>query len=621
MRIPILVTLAVFGALMHSTVAGAAAPSVTVQTLEGLFGAVSAISINSEATSITLETDTGPVEITATAATSVRIPGLGTASALDLAVGDSVAVRARVDNGTARLALDILVRPDQPVRTRHFIGVVTSVNEDGTLGIQDRHGNRIVASWLSDSPDLRPGELVTAALDHDLRAGFLLITGLDRAVASLDRIQAALEQSQQSQAADTLEALRGRLAESAAQHLTILESISHRAAAALQDRIRQERDSAQSAYAAALSRFQAGRPSAQLSGTIDAIDTQRRLVTIVSQDLGARQVLFAEDTSIRFQGQEILFRELDLGNRVIVRYELDDDSAVWVNVLAGEVLRPGLADVLLPMARSGATTGTMDGPAVGPGEAALSGLVHSFIAKVVPNNFSILTLDKEVLIFNHTAETIVRRNGRQVSINEVEVGDLVSPGTRYLTGPGTGYTEEAAGGSSPIAGQLLVVLDLKSPGPASIRGTVRGIALSPEGEGEVTIISDRLDAVTLSVTGATQLTREGRAIEVADLALGQRVLSGAYDPISGSAMSLVVEPARSRQVRGEVTAIDEARMTVTITPGRGDPVQLLVLESTPTRIALRGNPNPRFENIEVGDRVRVALYDPDTLEAFRLVIT
>ena len=104
-------------------------------------------------------------------------------------------------------------------------------------------------------------------------------------------------------------------------------------------------------------------------------------------------------------------------------------------------------------------------------------------------------------------------------------------------------------------------------------------------------------------------------------AVGQRVVNGTYDPISGEALTLTLEPSRTQQVSGEITAVDEERMAVTITPRRGDPVELLLLESTPVRITLRGNAGPRFSDLHVGTQVRIALYDPDSSLAYRLVVT
>ena len=679
MRIPSLAVLLTLSALMLSITAGAGSLSPASQTVQGLFGTVSSISPGPELTIITVEAEAGPVEISATLETDVRIPGQRQAFAEDLTVGDPVAVRAAPDGETGILALSILVRPDRPVRNSHFTGVVTSITEDGLVGIRDRQGNEISATNLSEIGDLRPGEVVTAALEQDLPSQSLLITGLDRATDTLDRIVVALEEAERSQATGVLEALRGRLAENGAHHLTILDNASQLVAPSLGVRVRQEKDLVQNAYADALTRFRAGPPSMQVSGIISEIDGQRQRLTIDSRGLASTEVAVDSNSSIKFRGQPLQFRDLDLGNRVIARYDLNTGTAVWITVLAGEVLDSELADVLLLMARSGETAGTIiavdtqdagaetitiEDRATGlpmvlivageslilPGnepdalgslldlqveasfdpesrsiikleelplesdQSTVSGVVHSFIAKVLPGNFSILTGQGEAQTFSHTTETVIHRDGRQVSINEVRVGDLVRPSTRF-------WEDSAAGQSSTGAGQVLVFLSLKSPMPASITGTIRGIAESPQGDGQVTIFSDRSDVLTVSLTDGTQLTSQGQSVAAAELAVGQRVVNGTYDPISGEALTLMLEPSHTQQVSGEITAVDEERMAVTITPTRGDPVELLLLESTPVRITLRGNPIPRFSDLQIGTQVRMALYDPDSSQAYRLVVT
>ena len=683
MRIPSLAVALALSALMLFITAASGSHSPASQTTEGLFGTVSSISPGPEITLITVETEAGPVEIAATTETDVRIPGRLRAAAGDLTVGDPVAVRGTPDGGADFLALSILVRPDRPVRTSHFTGVVTSIGEDGTVGIRDRLGNEISATILSDIGGLRPGEVVTAALEQDLASQSLLITGMDRATDTLDRIVAALEEAERSQATGVLAALRGRLAENGSFHLAILQTIlndaSQQAAPFIRAQVRQEKESVQNAYAGVLARFRAGPPAMQVSGIITRIDGQRQRLTIDSPGLASTEVAVDADSSIMFRGRQLLFRDLDLGNRVTVRYDLNTDTAVWIAVSGGEVLGPELADVLLPMALTGEIAGTVtavdtqDGGAetitigdratgrpmalfvageslILPGnepndlgslldlqvsasfdpeslfiikleelslesnQSTVSGVVYSFIGKVLTDNFSILTAPGEVATFSHNAGTVIHRDGRRVSIAEVRVGDLVRPSTRF-------WEASAAGPSATGDGQVLVFLGLKSPRPASITGAIRGIADSSQGDGRVTIFSDRSDVLTVLLTESTQLTSQGQPIAAAELAVGQRVVNGTYDPISGEALTLTLEPSRTQQVSGEITAVDEERMAVTITPRRGDPVELLLLESTPVRITLRGNAGPRFSDLHVGTQVRIALYDPDSSLAYRLVVT
>ena len=75
MRIPSLAILVTLSALTLSITAGAGSPSPVGQTVEGLFGTVFSISPGPQLTLITVETEAGPVEISATVETQVRIPG------------------------------------------------------------------------------------------------------------------------------------------------------------------------------------------------------------------------------------------------------------------------------------------------------------------------------------------------------------------------------------------------------------------------------------------------------------------------------------------------------------------------------------------------------------------
>jgi hypothetical protein len=171
-----------------------------------------------------------------------------------------------------------------------------------------------------------------------------------------------------------------------------------------------------------------------------------------------------------------------------------------------------------------------------PKQKAAWGVVHSFLPKKkeevgepLPGNLFVLTIDDEVLALHHTRETVIRRDGRQVSINEVRLGDLVRPNTRYLA-----------------ASKELVLLSLKSPRPASVRGTVQGVATTPQGQYRVTIVGDTLDMITVSVTGETELSRQGKPVRFADVVVGQRVLQGAYELTSLKALSLNLEPLQPR---------------------------------------------------------------------------
>ena len=639
----------------------------------GHFGVVSKVTSVSGASTITLDTSSGPVTVTARPeTTNVGIPGQERAFPRDISVGDSVAVLA-----SSGQAISILVKQERPVQTRHFIGVVTFVGEDSTVGITDDRGNQISAVGSGEVSDLRPGELVTAILSQDLRTGALVITGLERAIDNLARTQAALARAEQSGAAANLEVLKARLASNSTRHLTVLQEVAQRAPPGVRPRVRAELQTAQESYAPVLSRFDAGSPSAEVSGIITFVGSLNQPVTIQPPGLDQVDVSITTDTSIRFQGQEIGFNLLQLGNRVIAQYDLATQTSSRILVLPGERLDQGVAEGLLRTVGSGEATGVIidvdpdlvpprvtidlteplgaepltlslsaasviradgdqvqldailgnlvsvgfvletlevieiDTLTITPGQESVSGVVHSFIPKTkedlsepLPYNFSILTPDGEVRNLNHTKDTIIRRDGRQLDITRVRVGDLVRPNTRFVT-----------------ASNDLILLSLRSPQAAQVRGTIRSITISPEGQDQVTISGDGLEVLTVFVTPATDLDQLGQAIQFGDLAVGQRVLNGTHDPLSWEAIRLELGPPRSAQVRGQITAIDLSDLAITITTPQGEEVTLFVFKAKRTRINLRGNPTPLFSDLQVGDEVRVGFYDPNTKEALNLVIT
>jgi hypothetical protein len=425
------------------------------------------------------------------------------------------------------------------------------------------------------------------------------------------------------------------------------------------------------AYAAGLTRFGARPPSAQVTGVVTAIDEQRRRITVTPRQREAVELSMAGGTTIDFQGRKLGLEQLDLASRVSVRYDLETNSAIKVVLLGGETLPSGLEDVLQTMAAEGVARGVIvdvgkPGPEgktvavrdadsgevltllstrnsvilaggqttelgkdqsgakvavsfdprtsrieelevlpLGSSEAAVIGVVHSFVAKTLPGNFSILTPGGTVQAFNRTADTLIRREGRRVSISEVRLGDLVRPNTRYRDKDG---------------GKVLLVLSLKPPGTAPVQGTIRAITPFPQGGAGLTLTGTRLDLVSIRVTADTQLIARGQPIKLDDLVVGQRVQSGSYDPISTVAAKLVLEPPRSLQVSGEITGIDEAASSITISPHRGDPVRLVVSDTPPTQISIRGKPNRRLADLQVGQKVRAGFYDPATKQALKLVI-
>ena len=697
--------LAIFAALIYLFLSGQTATVASQQPeVKGLFGTISNLSRDhpravAGETDITFDTTSGPVELTATTATIVRIPGLESASVENLSPGDSVAVLS-----SGGQAVNILVRTTLPERTRHFTGLVISVDEEGIITLQSPQGDHITALALDDPQGLQPGELVTAVVQQDPPTGGLVITSLDRALDSLARITSALELAERAKASGTLEALRQRLISNSTSHLTAVREASQKADRSSRGRVRQELETVTGAYADALYRSNAGQPRAEVTGIISSIDLQQQRVTILPKGLQEVEVAITSDTLLwrspaglppgvaenwlksgtetrfyvsEFGGRETRLEQLDIASRVRVWYELDTNSSTRVLVLPGESLGRSSADALLSLAQRGEAAGVItavdldaepptvsindevsgtvlnltvspdstlrDGAvSVGiaslpgtlvtanfdPGsfsiielntltldqsEATVFGVVHSFISKVVPSNFFILTPEGELRAFSHTDDTVIRRDGRPATIGRVRLGDLVRPGTRYRTA-----NEE--GGTVLGSGQELVFLSLNSPQSAPVQGTIRGIAAAQDGGTLITLSNNWLELVSLLVTDDTVLTREGKPMALVNLKVGQRIITGSYDPISTDAVSLVVGPPRALPIKGEITAVDETESAITITPRRGDPVRLFVPASYPAPIKLRGTIDPQFSDLQPGQQVRIGFYDPKSMEALKLVV-
>ena len=661
-----LFTLVLVLAASVGTVA-ATGPSQSQHT--GIFGTVLALSGDhpravAGETDITLDTAKGPVEITATPSTQVRIAGLEKAEVADIPVGSEVAVLA--SNGQI---LNILVKPDQPEKTRHFAGIVTNVDEDGTVSIRDAAGLEISAVSLPEVGDLRSGDMVTAVLEQDMVSGVLLVTGLDRATDSLARIQLALERAQKSNASPTLAVLRHRLSENSARHLTLLQNLAHSIGPSLRPEFETRLSSAQVDYGRSMSQFGAGPPTAQISGIITSIDEGRKRVTVQPANLPPVELVIDGDTIINFRGNEISFRQLDLANRIQARYDLETHSAKTVMVGSGQVLKAATARTLLATKDRGEIIGQvidldltggdprritiqdsasgqpvtvlaladsvilsggtvaelnkefldtqvtaifdqdslelieLDVLATGAKQRHISGVVYSFFSKVLPGNMLVQTQEGEVRAFTRTDETVIRRDGRHVSINEVRLGDLVRANTRI-------------GAAAP---DTLEFLSLKSPRPTSIRGAIRGIVTTGQGGVRITVTTSKLDMVTVLVDTGTQLIQQGKAIDIDALTVGQRVLNGSYDPISQRAARLTLQAERTARLSGEITALDENRKTITVASKKGELVTLDLSKAKLIAISPSGEQELEFGDLKTGDRAKVAFYNPATNQVWNFV--
>ncbi|MCH8296528.1 MAG: hypothetical protein IH873_00540 [Chloroflexi bacterium] len=552
----------------------------------GVFGTVTSVTPSE----ITLQTGSGPVTLSLDAATTAGIHGWESPSVSNIAQGTLVAV---MTDGSR--AVSVLAVPGRPVRTRHFTGLVVASDTGGSLTLRDDSGWQVTATAI-DGLDAAPvGELVTAVLEQDLSTGSLTVTAFDRALAGAERLYDALALNQDidsPEASANMTALRWRLAEHGVRNLSMLVNGQP------YEGRREAIASADEVYAKLFSKHRIGAPSADVTGLVTSIDSGTGQVTVQPTSGPAVMVRISDTTPVALFGERVRSGQLDLASRVTVRYALSGNDASRVAVMAGNTL-PGDSSIQLAVSagrgevqgtlidigakaaiitildratgkqislqtagttvfRNGSPT-NLDSVMAGtnvfarfdPGsyrlleldifeplrsEELVSGVVHSFIPKVADGNLTIRTPDGQLRRFTHNADTLIRRDGLRVSINEVRLGDLVRPNTRVRP-------PDTAGGR---AGEI-VVLSLKAPEPGLVTGIIRGVSGGLDGPGgyaRVTVSNIWFDLISLKVGTGTAITQQGRTLAVRELAVGQEVTYGSYDPVTLVAGQLVLDPPK-----------------------------------------------------------------------------
>ena len=545
----------------------------------GVFGTVTAVT----ASDLTVLTDSGPVTLTLDAATDVRIHGWESPSAFNIAIGTPAAV---LTDGP--LALSVFAIPNRPVHTRHFTGIVVGPNSGDSITIQDDTGRLVTATPADGLETVPVGQLITAVLEQDLSTGNLTVTGIDPATAAADRLSQALALNKSTGAADPAfetAKLRWRLDEHGVRNISML--VTTQSAQSNSDAI----ELADEFYSGRFSEYRIGPPSADVFGMVTAIDSTSGQLFIQPEFGPEVMVKVSDTTPVALLGERVRSGQLDLASRVIVRHAISDRSASHITVLAGNTLtdessrrlalgadRGELQGMLLEVGPSAATVTVISsdtgvptplrsagavvlrngtpfelGPdleganvfarfdpasyrlleldaaaAINNGDT-ITGVVHSFIPKVAQGNLTIRTPDGQLKSFTHNFDTVIRRDGLRISINELKVGDLVRPNTRVRTSITPGE-------------DVIATLSLKALEPGLIIGIIRGVMEDPDGEVRVTISNIWLDLISLEVRPGTSITTEGQLLNIGDLEVGQAVTLGSYDPVTLVASQLKLEP-------------------------------------------------------------------------------
>ena len=231
-------------------------------------------------------------------------------------------------------------------------------------------------------------------------------------------------------------------------------------------------------YAGLFSKYDIGSPSADVTGLVSSFDRGGQVT--VQPALGpAVMVRLSDTTPVALFGERVRSGQLDLASKVTIRYALPGGNASRVTVLAGNTLpedsslqlalSAGRGEVQGTLVDTGTTSGGVtilddatgqqialqsngiagsidlasfpDGAGVfarynpdsyllldlepaplAGGEEWVSGVVHSYIPKISDGNLTIRTPDGRLHSFTHNPETVIRRDGLNVSINDVRLG-------------------------------------------------------------------------------------------------------------------------------------------------------------------------------------------------------
>ena len=231
-----------------------------------------------------------------------------------------------------------------------------------------------------------------------------------------------------------------------------------------------------------------------------------------------------------------------------------------------------------------------------PGLAFVSGVVKSFVPKtklgtVIPGRTSegntlIISPSGETITLNVTGSSIIERAGLRMTIHDIKVGDLVRPTSRY-----------------DVDTLEVQKLALKSP---ELQGTIRGKVAAPGGGGLITISTDGLLLLTVTILPATDITRGTNKVEFKDLVVGDRVVSGRYNLRTRLVSQLLVQPSDILRAMGTISGLDTQFNIVTVAPDAGE----LLIPNKLGIIIKDANTQATFSDLVVGDKVLAVFYRP-----------
>ena len=537
------------------------------------------------------------------------IPGRETASAEDISVGDFLAVLATAA-GAPKDALSILVKPKGPVSYAHFTGSIVGAVGD-QISLMDGDGNLLTVDMFIEEDGIKPGEVVTALVHQDLKAGNLSVVAAELADTKMGRLAEALNNSLRSGARDNLQNLTDRGKAGITGHLTTLERILNR----VDPNIRFVFADALQGYSTSQSLVDLQTPALKLKGVIEIIDREGGLLFVTPRQGPQIELQLNESTFIRdVFGAAALPIALQVGHSIEALYDPQSGEAQTVDVIFPSLAR-NVAGALLPQAEMGELEGTIaegtiaegTNPSVVPpvavvrlasgrkvtlpvtpetrvvveGQPSDLGRLAEAIGKTVKVRYDISamaaiaidTFDPGQSFFSGVVKSFIPKFGVSIPRNS-EAGNIVvtTPEGETITLDITENSIIQREGqrldrSTIQLGDLVrptsrynaatgevEKLVLKAPQPL---GSIRGAYVTPGGKDYLTLSTDQLNLVTVRVPSAAPVTRQGEEASIAGLIAGERLVSGGYNPLALQALELAVAAPKSLKASGTVAAIDQ----------------------------------------------------------------
>ena len=282
-----------------------------------------------------------------------------------------------------------------------------------------------------------------------------------------------------------------------------------------------------------------------VNGRITALDSTAQTVTITPRN-GAGVTVIVDATTIlrRMKNTAITFADLQLGDRVEVKYNPDTNHALLIHVNRNLSVLHGLIKSM------DTTAGTL------------------IVTKADATDVT-LTVD---------VNTYIKRIGKHVTLADLVVGDKAEVVYNPLT--------------------MLASRIHAQPNLITAKGIVKSVDTTA---GTLTVTKADATDVTFSVDANTSIKRLGKLATLADVLVGDRAVV-VYNPLTMLAVRVDAQ-LNILKVEGTVKAVDTTANTVTITKKLHATDVVLLVDSN-TVIVRHGVP-AALASIQVGGKVEV----------------